>query len=105
MNLADLLFFLDFLGQESLVWFGTSLKNESNEIPLIIKINGVNTYFYNKGIMKVPTMKLVGKWRNNNIQKIINLTNKEQQKLITKFSTLTLQPNPYLTINELKENN
>ncbi len=31
--------FLDFFGNESLVWFGTSIKSELSEKPLTIKIN------------------------------------------------------------------
>ncbi|WP_342277088.1 hypothetical protein [Spiroplasma endosymbiont of Nebria brevicollis] len=51
------------------------------------------------------TKKLVDKWRNRNTNKIIMLSDLQQKQLIAKFSTLTLQPNLYLTINELRENN
>lgn len=97
--------FLAYFGQESLVWCGTTLKasNINNELPFILFINDNVTYFYNKGLTKIKTKYLVGKWRNNTDQKIISLTENQQQELIAKFSQLTLINNPFLEIKDLNQ--
>ena len=98
--------FLDFLGNESLVWTGTSKQSQIKEIPFIMVINGKNTYFYNKGLIKVNTKDLINKYKDAKTKKIITLSDEQQKSFISKLAKFTFQSDPYLEIARLKfENN
>lgn len=94
--------FLDYFGEESLVWLGTSKKTNLKEEPVILIIDGKSTYFYNKGIQKINSKSIVNKWINFENKKIIELPVKTQMELVNKFCKLTKQTNPYELIKKLE---
>ncbi|MDQ7983044.1 MAG: hypothetical protein REH79_02335 [Spiroplasma sp.] len=97
--------FLDFLGDQSLVWAGTTIKSKNKEKPFSMLINNATTYFYNKNLIKVNTNALISKWKNQKTRKILVLNDDQQKLLISKFSTLTFQIDPYIEIKMLRLQN
>ncbi len=94
--------FLSFYGDESLVWTGTTQKNvKAKDSPITLKSAGRETYYYDNGIQKVKTSAIIGKWRNSHTGKIIKVPKPIQKELISKFSNLTMEHDPYLIINDL----
>lgn len=97
---------LKYKSQTSLVWCGTHKKEEnSDEIPLVIKINKIKTYFYSKGIEKVNNIDIKGVWTNYKTNSIYELSNSEQKELISTFVQYTNQNDPYQKIIALELEN
>lgn len=88
----------------SLIWAGThKLDLKSKENPLIINLGKNKTYFYSSGIEKVETQYLKFAWVNFKTYNAYELSSKEQQQLISKFVSFTLENDPYLEIKNLKQ--
>ncbi|WP_395473269.1 hypothetical protein [Spiroplasma endosymbiont of Nomada rufipes] len=63
------------------------------------------TYFYSTGIERVNTIDLKDKWVNYSTNNVYELSSFEQQELISKFVSFTLEQNPYVKIKNLEINN
>lgn len=91
--------FLSYLGKESLVWYGTtSILLNVKDKPIVLHLDNKETYFYIKGIEKVKTDCLIGKWRERYKQQGLVLSVDIQHQLISKLSELTNQEDPYVKI-------
>lgn len=96
---------LDYFGNQSLVWIGTSVMSKTTkDKPFILKLGNKHTYFYSRGIQKVESQYLKSKWNDTNSHKVKVLSLEEQKQLISKFSRMTYQLDPYekITLLELK---
>ncbi|MBP1525833.1 MAG: hypothetical protein H9Q65_04645 [Spiroplasma ixodetis] len=97
---------LKYKFKKSLVWCGTSKKDLiTKEKPLIINLSKTKTYFYSTGIERVNTIDLKDKWVNYSTNNVYELSSFEQQELISKFVSFTLEQNPYVKIKNLEINN
>lgn len=100
--------FLDYFGEQSLVWCGTTTKNnKARDEPLVMEFNNKITYFYKYNIEKIPTKDLGYKWINKSNNEFYKLSEKDEKILVTKFLSFTNQKNPYekLIFLELKLQN
>lgn len=90
---------LNYKSESSLVWWGTTKWEKfDKEIPLIIKLNKINGYFYSKGLEKVRTKDLKNYWVNFENYVPYTLSHQMQKKLISKFASFTDQKDPYQKI-------
>lgn len=98
--------FLSYFGKQSLIWYGTSnYKINSKDKPIILNLDLSRTYFYNSGLEKINTSELIGRWKDNSTQKIKMLSLNEQRALISKFSNMTNDLDPYQKITLLELEN
>lgn len=97
---------LDFFGEESLIWWGTTvLSKTAKDKPIVIKLGNKSTYFYNKGLEKVKTNFLVTNWKNFKTHKRLVLSEVEERNFISKFVLMTNQIDPYEKIYLLELEN
>lgn len=89
------------MGKESLIWYGTTkLRNDSE--PVFVKQLNKPTYFYAMGIDKVSSDKLQNGW-NLSKNKNYRLSSQEYKELIGVFANINNMDNPYLEIQQLKQ--
>lgn len=94
---------IKYLGEESLVWSGTTARAENTkERPWKVNLNGIETFFYTKGIKKVKTINLISHWKDKTNDSFYKIDLKQQEELIQKISSFTEVQNPYLTIKDLE---
>ncbi|BDT03486.1 hypothetical protein [Spiroplasma ixodetis] len=67
-----------------------------------VRINKIKGYYYSSGIERVRSKDLVGRWINFETNDSYFLTTNEQQKLISKFVSFTLEQDPYVKLKELE---
>ncbi|WP_342263041.1 hypothetical protein [Spiroplasma endosymbiont of Dromius quadrimaculatus] len=91
---------------DKLVWWGTTvLGKTTKDKPIAVNIGDKTTYFYNQGIEKVNTTCLKSRWKEPITRKVTTLSFEQQKELISKFTTMTEQLDPYEMITFLSLEN
>lgn len=94
---------IEYIGEESTIWWGTTVKKNKKEKPVTMKIGKRNTHFYINGLEKIKTKYLITNWtKTTNEKQEICMPLEIQKKLVDKFSESTHVGKPFETIKKIE---